>query len=125
MPPRPRLSPALTRAYAIPAAAPRPSATSPANPFTVFDRKVKRLQRDRAASDKERSRLTDYVKDEVAANMVDRLLVSPHREKGGAPSRLTSFRFSRTSSGAFLQSWILALDLDLSQSTWTQRSRSI
>jgi hypothetical protein len=62
----------------------------------VFDRAVKKAQRDRAASDKvpspsllssydveltgmgetkERSRLTDYVKDEVASNMVDRLLV--------------------------------------------------
>lgn len=63
------------RAYAsIAAASPRPSASSPAAPFVVFDRQVKRLQRNRAASDKEKSRLTDYVKDEVAANMVDRLL---------------------------------------------------
>lgn len=60
----------------MPAAAPKASASSPASPFIIFDRNVKKLQRDRAASDKERSRLTDYVKDEVAGNMVDRLLVS-------------------------------------------------
>ncbi|KAK4704205.1 NADH dehydrogenase [ubiquinone] 1 alpha subcomplex assembly factor 5, partial [Phenoliferia sp. Uapishka_3] len=62
------------RAYASVAGTPRPSASSPNSPFIVFDRDVKRLQRNRAASDKERSRLTDYVKEEVAANMVDRLL---------------------------------------------------
>lgn len=65
-----------SRAYAVPSFAPGASAGSPASPFIVFDRKAKLLQRDRAAADPERSRLTDYVKDEVAANMVDRLLVS-------------------------------------------------
>lgn len=82
-------SPRLARAYAIPttSAPTRLAASSPASPFTVFDRNLKRAQRDRAASDKERSRLTDYVKDEVAGGMVDRLLVSPHR-LGRAPLTL-------------------------------------
>lgn len=50
--------------------------SSSSSPFAVFDRHLKKAQRDRAASNKEASRLADYVKDEVAANMVDRLLVS-------------------------------------------------
>lgn len=53
---------------------PRFAASSPQSPFAVFDRNLKKLQRDRAASDPARSRLTDYVKDEIAASMVDRLL---------------------------------------------------
>lgn len=74
---RPALRPPFgSRAYAVPSFAPGASAASPASPFVVFDRRAKLLQRDRAAADPERSRLTDYVKDEVAANMVDRLLVS-------------------------------------------------
>lgn len=60
----------ISRSYAM------ASATPPAGVFNVFDRNLKRLQKDRAAADPERSRLTDYVKDRVAANMVDRLLVS-------------------------------------------------
>ncbi|KAM0756170.1 S-adenosyl-L-methionine-dependent methyltransferase [Meredithblackwellia eburnea MCA 4105] len=62
------------RQYASFTQSPKPSASSPGNPFVVFDRKAKKLQRDRAGSNKEKSRLTDYVKDDVAANMVDRLL---------------------------------------------------
>lgn len=55
---------------------PSSSATSPnrASPLAVFDRHLKSLHRSRAASQPEVSRLTDYVKDEVAAGMVDRLL---------------------------------------------------
>lgn len=41
---------------------------------TVFDRKVKLLQRERAGKRKEASRLTDYVRDEVAEVIADRLL---------------------------------------------------
>ncbi|GAA6024351.1 hypothetical protein JCM11491_000387 [Sporobolomyces phaffii] len=59
----------LTRAYAVPSFAP-----SSASPFQVFDRTLKRSQRDRAALNKDKSRLTDYVKDDVAQSMVDRLL---------------------------------------------------
>ncbi|GAA5999950.1 uncharacterized protein JCM10292_003552 [Rhodotorula paludigena] len=57
------------RSYAVPSFAP-----SSASPFAVFDRDLKRAQRDRAARHVERSRLTDYVKDDVAQSMVDRLL---------------------------------------------------
>ncbi|CAG8827654.1 26099_t:CDS:2, partial [Racocetra persica] len=42
--------------------------------FTVFDRKAKKLQRDRAALDIEASKQVDYLKDEVAYRLVDRLL---------------------------------------------------
>ncbi|GAA5829527.1 hypothetical protein JCM5353_001282 [Sporobolomyces roseus] len=57
------------RSYAVPSFAP-----SSASPFQVFDRKLKTSQRDRAAANKQKSRLTDYVKDDVAQSMVDRLL---------------------------------------------------
>ncbi|SCZ90678.1 BZ3500_MvSof-1268-A1-R1_Chr1-3g02142 [Microbotryum saponariae] len=77
MPPKPstsRLVPSL-RLYATSSFAPgSQGAGSPGSPFVVFDRQLKRLQRNRAARDPEKSRLTDYIKDEVAANMVDRLL---------------------------------------------------
>ncbi|CAO3641636.1 unnamed protein product [Mucor hiemalis] len=42
--------------------------------FQVFDRKVKCLQKDRAASNVEESRTVDYLKDEIAARVADRLL---------------------------------------------------
>ncbi|KAK6542208.1 hypothetical protein TWF694_007967 [Orbilia ellipsospora] len=42
-------------------------------PFHIFDRFVKRVQRDRAASDIESSRNVDYLRDEVADRLVDRL----------------------------------------------------
>lgn len=41
----------------------------------VFNREVKIRQRDIAASNAEQSRLTDYLRDEVAERVVDRLLV--------------------------------------------------
>ena len=46
-------------------------------PFQVFDRNAKRLQKDRAASRDggARSRTVDYVRDEVADRMMERLLV--------------------------------------------------
>lgn len=43
--------------------------------FQVFDRKVKCMQKDRAASNVEESRTVDYLKDEIAARVADRLLV--------------------------------------------------
>lgn len=43
--------------------------------FNVFDRKAKLLQKDRAASNVEESRTVDYLKDEIAARVADRLLV--------------------------------------------------
>jgi hypothetical protein len=52
---------------------PNPSA------YAVFDRATKVKQKNRAVRrDIEHSRLTDYVKDEIAANLVERLLVSKH-----------------------------------------------
>ncbi|KAK4050425.1 hypothetical protein OIV83_003495 [Microbotryomycetes sp. JL201] len=62
------------RSYAVPSFSPGASASSPSSPFVVFDRRAKLEHRQRAARDKHRSRVTDYVKDDVAANMVDRLL---------------------------------------------------
>ena len=41
----------------------------------IFNRHVKRLQRDRAASNIQSSRDTDYLRDEVAQRICDRLLV--------------------------------------------------
>lgn len=56
------------RGYAIPAGgAPR---------FQVFNRRTKWLQKERVASNLEESRQADYLKDEVAARLADRLLVS-------------------------------------------------
>ncbi|KAI9033628.1 S-adenosyl-L-methionine-dependent methyltransferase [Phycomyces nitens] len=42
--------------------------------FQVFDRHVKQMQKDRAAMSVESSREVDYIKDEVAARVADRLL---------------------------------------------------
>lgn len=43
--------------------------------FQVFNRTTKRLQRDRAGSNPATSRSVDYLKDEVADRLVERLLV--------------------------------------------------
>lgn len=50
------------------------TAATPAAAFEVFDRTTKRLQRDRAGLNPE-SRKTDYLKDEVADRLVERLQV--------------------------------------------------
>lgn len=52
---------------------PAGSKTVPSS-FQVFNRETKRLQKERAASNAEGSRQVDYVKDEVAFRVVDRLL---------------------------------------------------
>lgn len=50
---------------------------SPGSPtLQVFDRHTKYLQKERAALDKEKSRQVDYLKDEVAMRLSERLLVS-------------------------------------------------
>lgn len=48
------------------------------SPFKVFDRHVKRLQKDRAVAcdGGNRSRTVDYVRDEVANRMLERFLAS-------------------------------------------------
>ena len=43
--------------------------------FQIFDRDLKRLQRDRAAINVEESRNVDYLRDEVAERLAERLLV--------------------------------------------------
>jgi hypothetical protein len=43
--------------------------------FQVFNRRTKWMQKERAASDVEESRQTDYLKDEVATRLSERLLV--------------------------------------------------
>ncbi|KAJ2785749.1 hypothetical protein GGI15_001809 [Coemansia interrupta] len=45
-----------------------------AAPFEVFDRRAKRMQRDRAAARAADSREVDYLRDEVARRVADRLL---------------------------------------------------
>lgn len=61
------LQPALCRTYAVQApGAPR---------FQVFNRRTKWMQKERAASDVQESRQTDYLKDEVAIRLSERLLV--------------------------------------------------
>ncbi|KAF3078474.1 hypothetical protein TWF569_002498 [Orbilia oligospora] len=47
--------------------------TGSAGAFQIFDRSVKRLQRDRAAKNAEESRKVDYLRDEVANRLVERL----------------------------------------------------
>jgi NADH dehydrogenase [ubiquinone] 1 alpha subcomplex assembly factor 5 len=56
------------RAYAV---------QTPGSPrFQVFNGRTKRLQKERAASNVESSRVSDYLKDEVARRVCHRLLVS-------------------------------------------------
>lgn len=43
--------------------------------FEVFNRRTKWLQKERAASDVEASRQADYLKDEIASRLCERLLV--------------------------------------------------
>ena len=67
--PRPaiRRRPFIYRKYAVQA---------PGNPtLQIFDRHTKYLQKERAAANVERSRQVDYLKDEVAARLSERLLV--------------------------------------------------
>jgi hypothetical protein len=58
----------ITRSYAVQA---------PGTPtLQIFDRHTKYLQKERAAANVERSRQVDYLKDEVAMRLSERLLVS-------------------------------------------------
>ena len=60
----------ISRGYAV---------QTPGTPtLQVFDRRAKYLQKERAAADVERSRQVDYLKDEVAMRLSERLLVSFH-----------------------------------------------
>lgn len=75
---RPLVRAALLRNTALRTGTTRTYATQPAgNPLLeVFNRKVKNIQRDRAAWDVEESRKVDYLKDEVAVRLCERLLAS-------------------------------------------------
>ena len=120
------------RGYAVPSFAP-----SSASPFQVFDRNLKRSQRDRAAPTNAKSRLTDYVKDDVAQSMVDRLLVSLplHLKEYMRHCRLFSpslrsdtdselaSRQCRILKNATLLSSMWDQDLDFSQNIWTLKLR--
>lgn len=48
-------------------------------PFQVFDRNAKRMQKDRAAAreDGDRSRTVDYVRNEIADRLIERMQVRP------------------------------------------------
>ena len=58
----------------------------------VFNSNTKYLQKERAASDAEASRKVDYLRDEVAARLCDRLLVRslPHNSTN-LPNLTVSF----------------------------------
>lgn len=56
---------------------------TPGNPtLEIFNRKTKHLQKDRAARNVEESRKTDYLKDEVALRLCERLLVRDSLKQG-------------------------------------------
>lgn len=61
--------------------APGPPPSQASTPFEVFDRSAKRRQRDRAATRDggEKSRVTDYLRGEVADRMAERFEVRPFR----------------------------------------------
>jgi len=65
------------RTFAAISSSSPPLSTGTVGPYQVFDRDVKRLQRDRAATSDggSRSRTVDYVRDEVAERMLERFLV--------------------------------------------------
>jgi len=73
----------LPRTNAIRSLRPRPGAlrsyafqASGAPVFEVFNRRTKWLQKERSAANAEASRQADYLKDEVAIRLCERLLVS-------------------------------------------------
>lgn len=66
---------------------------TPGNPMLeVFNRKVKHLQKDRAAQNVEESRNVDYLKDEVATRLCERLLVSSCSPEGREAVTAWSFK---------------------------------
>lgn len=77
--PKPKPNPrAATGIFRGSAAVPRRSyafTSAGAPTFQVFNRRTKWLQKERAASDPEASRQADYLKDEVAMRLCERLLV--------------------------------------------------
>lgn len=67
---------ASTRRYAQPANTPPPPPSLPSSKaYEVFDRNAKRMQKDRAAVNVERSRTVDYLRAEVAERLFERFEV--------------------------------------------------
>lgn len=66
----------FARGYAT-ASSPSPLGAHTLSPFRLFDRNAKRMQKDRAAlrDSGERSRTVDYVRNEVADRLLERVLV--------------------------------------------------
>ncbi|KDQ08869.1 hypothetical protein BOTBODRAFT_117885 [Botryobasidium botryosum FD-172 SS1] len=66
----------LTRSFAAHSASSPPPNPFAVGPYQVFDRRVKQLQKDRAASREhgERSRTVDYVREAMADRMIERIL---------------------------------------------------
>lgn len=66
----------LSRGYAS-ASGSSPLGAHTLSPFRLFDRDAKRMQKDRAAvrDSGDRSRTVDYVRDEVADRLLERVLV--------------------------------------------------
>lgn len=59
--------------------------------FKVFNSRSKWLQKERAAANPELSRQADYLKDEVAMRVCERLLVSIHAEQSqGVPNLISN-----------------------------------
>ncbi|KAL2868260.1 uncharacterized protein BJX67DRAFT_371375 [Aspergillus lucknowensis] len=69
------LRPLFRCTWTIPATHRTYASQTPGNPvLEIFNRKTKQLQKDRAAQNVEQSRKVDYIKDEVAMRLCERLL---------------------------------------------------
>lgn len=85
----------------------RYAVTSPGAPrFQVFNRRTKWLQKERAGANAEEGRQADYLKDEVAMRLADRLLVSTRSvstipSPGPKEKLLTNALVTRTLTGTF------------------------
>ena len=113
------LPPARTRSLAS------VSPTSPihpsSNPFQVFDRNVKRMQKDRAAARDggERSKTVDYVRNEIADRLIERMQVRRYPEwLANPPYNVCTCRTSNANS---TPSSILGLGLDIFPNYLTQK----
>jgi hypothetical protein len=113
--PRLRLPPVSkhARLLATNASNASPPSFNTVGPYEVFDRRVKRLQRDKAAlrDGGERSRVVDYVRDEVADRMMERFMVCLYHPL--STSRCINYCW-RTSKGHSAQSSMSVLARDIS-----------
>ena len=74
---RPTTSPSIPSSTVPPSRRTYASHPPGAPTLQVFNSHVKHLQKERAASDPARSRQVDYLRDEIALRLADRLLVRP------------------------------------------------